>query len=103
VVQNEMDLAALIEHAGDEPLRESLRQALVAADQPPVAATLAPLIARLGTLAACAVDPSASAVPVSYSLVPKAALTPCADLPALPAAQCGSVLVDLDRSHPSSG
>ena len=49
-VQTDMDLAALVKHAGDESLRESLRQALVAMGQPQVAKTLIPLIARLSGL-----------------------------------------------------
>jgi DNA-binding transcriptional MerR regulator len=36
-VQTDMDFAALVEHAGDEALRESLRRALVAMEQPQMA------------------------------------------------------------------
>jgi DNA-binding transcriptional MerR regulator len=49
-VQTDMDLAALVDHAGDEALREGLRQALVAMNQPQVAERLIPLIARLSKL-----------------------------------------------------
>ena len=55
-----------------------------------------------GTLAVCGV-PSASASLVGNTPIPPASLTPCTDLPALPTARCGSILVDLDRSHPSAG
>lgn len=49
-VQTDMDFAALVESTGDEQLRESLRQSLIAAEQPPVAKRLIPLIARLSSL-----------------------------------------------------
>ncbi|MFJ2173763.1 alpha/beta hydrolase [Streptomyces sp. NPDC087851] len=55
------------------------------------------------TLATYAAVPSAPPKPVSYDLVSSASLTPCTDLPALPTAQCGSVLVDRDRKRPSAG
>lgn len=49
-VQTDMDLAALVAHAGDEALREGLRQALAAMKQPEVAGRLIPLMARLSSL-----------------------------------------------------
>src|ERR1700733_12225963 len=59
-------------------------------------ALLVPLLLG-GSLAAYAVDASASTTPVAASLAP------CTDLPALPTARCGSIVVDLDRKHPSAG
>jgi DNA-binding transcriptional MerR regulator len=49
-IQTDLDLAALVGHAADEELRESLRQALVAADQPDVMKALIPLLTQLSSL-----------------------------------------------------
>lgn len=67
--------------------------------------TVAAVLAVAATLTGCAAAPVAPAGTGSASeRGPRAAqLTPCTDLPALPAARCGSIVVPLDRADPDVG